>query len=362
MRRQSRRVKKLESSALAVVQETLGALRVVKAFGQEAHETGRFLHRSREGVAARIRLALLEGGYGLLIGLVTTLGVAAVLLVGVHHVRAGSLTLGELLMVLGYLGQLYEPLKTMSKKAAGLQGYLASAERAFALLDEAPEVPERPGARSVTRAAGAVTFRNVCFAYGPDRPVLYDISFELGPGTRLGVVGATGAGKTTLISLLTRFYDPTGGQILLDGVDLRDYDLDDLRRQFAVVLQEPVLFSVSIAENIAYAAPGASREGIVAAARAANAHEFIERLPQGYVLHDLSFDIEPAARLGIAGASRARRPSLLRLLTRSCDPTEGQIRLDGLDLRDIRLEDLRRQFAVVPQDPVLFPASIAENI
>src|SRR5437870_12230849 len=170
----------------------------------------------------------------------------------------------------------------MSKKAAGLQGYLASAERAFALLDEAPEVPERPGARSVTRAAGAVTFRNVCFAYGPDRPVLYAISLELEPGTRLGVVGATGAGKTTLISLLTRFYDPTAGQILLDGVDLRDYRLDDLRRQFAVVLQEPVLFSVSIAENIAYAAPEARRERIVAAARAANAHEFIERLPQGY--------------------------------------------------------------------------------
>ena len=170
----------------------------------------------------------------------------------------------------------------MSKKAAGLQGYLASAERAFALLDEAPEVPERPGARSVTRAAGAVTFRNVCFAYGPDRPVLYDISLELEPGTRLGVVGATGAGKTTLISLLTRFYDPTAGQILLDGVDLRDYKLDDLRRQFAVVLQEPVLFSVSVAENIAYAAPGAGRDQIVAAAQAANAHEFIERLPQGY--------------------------------------------------------------------------------
>src|SRR5437870_13212992 len=170
----------------------------------------------------------------------------------------------------------------MSKKAAGLQGYLASAERAFALLDEAPEVPERPGARSVTRAAGAVTFRNVCFAYGPDRPVLYDVSFELEPGTRLGVVGATGAGKTTLISLLTRFYDPTAGQILLEGVDLRDYKLDDLRRQFAVVLQEPVLFSVSVAENIAYAAPGAGRDQIVAAAPAANAHEVIERLPQGY--------------------------------------------------------------------------------
>jgi ATP-binding cassette, subfamily B, bacterial len=282
MRRQSRHVKKLESSALAVVQETLGALRVVKAFGQEARETGRFVHRSQEGVTARIRLALLEGGYGVLIGLVTALGMAAVLLIGVGHVRSGVLTLGQLLLVLGYLGQLYDPLKTMSRKATGLQGYLASAERAFALLDERPEVPERPHARPIARATGAVAFEGVSFAYGSDRPVLSDVSFTIEPGTRLGVVGATGAGKTTLISLLTRFYDPTAGRILLDGVDLRDYKLADLRRQFAVVLQETVLFSASIAENIAYAAPGASREQIVAAAHAANAHEFIVRLPRGY--------------------------------------------------------------------------------
>src|SRR5881398_3544394 len=282
MRRQSRQVKKLESSALAVVQETLGALRVVRAFGQEAHETGRFVHRSREGVVARIRLALLEGGYGLLIGLVTALGMAAVLLIGVGHVRSGVLTLGQLLLVLGYLGQLYEPLKTMSRKATGLQGYLASAERAFALLDEQPEVPERPHARPIVRATGALAFEGISFAYGPDRPVLSDVSFTIEPGTRLGVVGATGAGKTTLISLLTRFYDPTAGCIRLDGVDLRDYKLADLRRQFAVVLQETVLFSASIAENIAYAAPGATRQQIVAAAHAANAHEFIVRLPRGY--------------------------------------------------------------------------------
>ncbi len=282
MRRQSRHVKKLESSALAVVQETLGALRVVKAFGQESRETDRFVHRSTEGVAARIRLALMEGRYGVLVGLTSALGTAAVLFIGVRHVVEGVLTVGQLWMALRYLDKLYEPLKTISKKAAGIQSYLASAERAFALLDEQPEVPERPHARPVTRAAGAVEFRGVSFAYGPDRPVLQDVSVAIAPGTRLGVVGATGAGKTTLISLLTRFYDPTAGQILLDGVDLRDYKLDDLRRQFAVVLQETVLFSASIAENIAYAAPRASREQIVAAAHAANAHEFIVRLPRGY--------------------------------------------------------------------------------
>jgi len=282
MRRQSRHVKKLESSALAVVQETLGALRVVKAFGQESRETDRFVHRSTEGVAARIRLSLMEGRYGVLVGLTSALGTAAVLFIGVRHVVEGVLTVGQLWMALRYLDKLYEPLKTISKKAAGIQSYLASAERAFALLDEQPEVPERPHARPVTRAAGAVEFRGVSFAYGPDRPVLQDVSVAIAPGTRLGVVGATGAGKTTLISLLTRFYDPTAGQILLDGVDLRDYKLDDLRRQFAVVLQETVLFSASIAENIAYAAPRASREQIVAAAHAANAHEFIVRLPRGY--------------------------------------------------------------------------------
>src|SRR5881296_2847044 len=282
MRRQHRHIKKLESSALAVVQETLGALRVVKAFGGEQRETDRFAQRSREGVAARIRMALTEGRYGLLVGVTTALGTGAVLFIGVQHVQANILTLGQLLMAVTYLGQLYEPLKTVSKKAATLQSYLASAERAFALLDQQPEVPERPHARPVTRAAGAVEFRHVSFAYGPDRPVLHDVSCDIAPGTRLGIVGATGAGKTTLISLLTRFYDPTAGQILLDGVDLRDYKLDDLRRQFAVVLQETVLFSASIAENIAYAAPGAGREQIVAAAHAANAHEFIARLPRGY--------------------------------------------------------------------------------
>src|SRR6266513_2437696 len=282
MRRQSRQVKKLESSALAVVQETLGALRVVKAFGQESRETDRFVHRSTEGVSARIRLALMEGRFGVLVGLTSALGTAAVLLIGARHVGAGVLTLGQLWMVLTYLGQLYEPLKTISKKAAGIQSYLASAERAFGLLDERPEVPERPHARAIGRAVGAVAFRHVSFAYGPDRPVLHAVSLEIEPVTRLGVVGATGAGKTTLISLLTRFYDPLEGAILLDGVDLRDYKLLDLRRQFAVVLQDAVLFSFSIAENIAYAAPGATKDQVIAAAQAANAHEFIERLPQGY--------------------------------------------------------------------------------
>src|SRR3989454_2522173 len=282
LRRHSREAKKLESSTMSIVQEVLGALRVVKAFGQEAREEERFIRRSTEGMKVRLRLASLEGSFNVLVGLATAAGMAAVLLIGVRHVSAGGLTLGELLMVMAYMNQLYEPLKTISRKAATLQLHLASAERAFALLDEPSDVEERPNAQPRGRASGAIAFRNISFAYGKDRPVLHDISFNIEPGTRLGIAGASGAGKSTLISLLTRFYDPTEGEIRLDGIDLRDFRLDDLRQQFAVVPQDPVLFSTSVAENIAYARPGASESEVVAAAQAANAHEFIMRFPQGY--------------------------------------------------------------------------------
>jgi ATP-binding cassette subfamily B protein len=282
LRRQWGDAKKLESCAMSVVQEVLAAMRVVKAFGQEHYEQERFICQSTKGLRARVHLACVAGSFGLLVGLITAVGTAVVLFIGMRHVQAGVLTLGELLLVMSYLTQLYLPLQTISKRAADLQASLASAERAFALLDEVADVTERPNARPLARASGAVTFRKVCFAYSTDHAVLHDLSFEIGPGTHLGIAGTTGAGKTTLVSLLTRFYDPTAGQILLDGVDLRAYKLADLRNQFAIVLQEPVLFSSSIAENIAYARPGASDHEIVVAAQAANAHEFIAGLPQGY--------------------------------------------------------------------------------
>jgi ATP-binding cassette, subfamily B, bacterial len=275
--------KKLESSSLSVVQETLGGIRVVKAFGQEDREKERFTGKASETLRARIRLSFHEGGLGLMVGLVIAAGEAAVIFIGVRNVQAGTLTLGDLLLVMGYLSQLYRPLQSISKKVGDLQGSLASAERTFALLDQTPEVIEKPNAMPLSRARGALSFQNVSFAYdGENNPVLQDVSFEVGPGTRVGIAGATGAGKTTLVSLLTRFYDPTSGQITLDGVDLRDYKIADLRKQFAIVLQEPVLFSTSIAENIAYANPDATYEEIVAAARAANAHEFTTNLPEGY--------------------------------------------------------------------------------
>ena len=275
--------KKLESSTLSVVGETLGGIRVVKAFGQEDREKERFTRKASETLRARIRLTFHEGGLGLMVGLVIAAGEAAVIFIGVRNVQAGTLTLGDLLLVMGYLSQLYRPLQSISKKVGDLQQSMASAERTFALLDQSPEVIEKPNAMPLSRARGALSFQNVSFAYdGENNPVLQDVSFEVGPGTRVGIAGATGAGKTTLVSLLTRFYDPTSGRITLDGVDLRDYRIADLRNQFAIVLQEPVLFSTSIAENIAYANPDATYEEIVAAARAANAHEFTTNLPEGY--------------------------------------------------------------------------------
>jgi ATP-binding cassette subfamily B protein len=278
-------LKELQSGALGVVQEVLTTVRVVKAFGREDREQDRFLRQSRASMRARIRLAFAEGGFGLAVNLATGIGTAAVLYLGVRHVRSGSLTVGGLIIVMNYLLQLYGPLETISEKIADLQSGLASAERAFSLLDESSEVEDLARGRRLRRASGAVEFRHVSFAYDLPHPVLHDVSFAVEPGTRLGIAGPTGAGKTTLVSLITRFYDPVEGAVLLDGVDLRDYRLADLRRQFAIVLQEPVLFSTTIRENIAYSDPEADAGAIVEAARAANAHDFIAKLPDGYETH-----------------------------------------------------------------------------
>ena len=192
------------------------------------------------------------------------------------------LSIGDLLLVSAYIAQLLEPLKSVTNKLADLQGSLASAERAFALLDEAPDVAERPHARALKRAIGSVQFENVSFAYDGEHPVLTGVSFEAPPSARVGIQGSSGAGKSTLMSLLTRFYDVSGGRILLDGVNIRDYRLVDLRNQFGMVLQDTVLFSTTVAENIAYGHPEASEGQIIEAARLANAHDFIANLPEGY--------------------------------------------------------------------------------
>jgi ATP-binding cassette subfamily B protein len=183
---------------------------------------------------------------------------------------------------MSYLTQLYDPLRTIGQRVAKLQASLASAERTFDLLDETPEVTEQPNARALDRAAGAIAFEEVGFSYAGGDLVLRDLTFEVPAGNRVGLAGRTGSGKSTLVGLLPRFFDPEAGGVRLDGTDLRAYRIEDLRRQFSIVLQEPVLFRTSLAENIGYGRPGASRKAIEKAARAAEVHRVIANLPEGY--------------------------------------------------------------------------------
>ena len=282
LRKQWRQVKTSESAAMSVVQESLTAIRIVKAFGQEEHENERFVSRSSESAKAALRVYLQGGIYDLSIGVVTAIGIAAVLFFGIRHVQFGILSLGELLILNYYLTQLYSPMKTIGSKVLSMQRSLAGVERFFAVLDEKPDVPEHPNARPLERAAGKITFESVSFEYEKGHPVLQDVSFVLPTGTRLGVIGPSGSGKTTLSSLILRFFDPTEGAIKLDDVNFMNYKIADLRNQFAVVQQDALFFSTTVSENIRFARPGATFDEIIAAAKGANAHDFITHLPKGY--------------------------------------------------------------------------------
>jgi ATP-binding cassette subfamily B protein len=282
MRRHYRESKRLESSAMGVVHEVLGNARVVKAFGREGSEHGRFLRWGDASAKKRVGIAARESRLDLAINLTTAAGTGLVLFVGGQSVLSGAITLGALIIVINYLARLYTPLKTLTRRVTGMQNAYESLQRAFELLDQEPDVAERVDALPVQRARGDIEFEKVSFAYEGELPVFSDVSIRIPPGTRLGIVGRTGAGKTTLVSLLMRFYDVSSGVIRLDGKDVRDLRIADLRNQFAIVLQEPVLFSTSIADNIRYGNPDATQDEVRQAAEAAGIAEFIDHLPEGY--------------------------------------------------------------------------------
>jgi ATP-binding cassette subfamily B protein len=279
-----RKFRASESAAMAVAQESLGASRLVKSYGQEERKNKELVSHYDASLSASLKVQVDSAIYSLLVGILTAAGLAAVLYIGIGHVQAGihSLTLGSLLVVNYYVTQLYGPLRNVGQSILDIQMSLTGVERYRAVLDEKPDVPESPNALPLARAKGKIAFQGVSFEYTKDHPVLHGISFDLPAGNRLGVVGATGSGKTTLSTLLLRLFDPTKGVITLDEIDLRDYKLADLRSQYAVVHQETVLFSTTVAENISFARPNATMDEVIAAATAAKAHEFITNLPNGY--------------------------------------------------------------------------------
>jgi ATP-binding cassette, subfamily B, bacterial len=277
----ARRQRAREGEIAALTTETLGAIREVKALGSEGLEHERLRRKSEERREAGIEAYRIEARYARLVDLVGAVGTAAVLVIGVLRVSAGAVSAAELVVMVSYTKRLSRPLRDLARQSGRVTRALARADRIAEVLGAGERLPERPGAYAGGRARGAVALEGVDFAYEPGRPVLRGVTLRVAAGERLRLAGPSGAGKSTIAALVARFHDPQAGRVTLDGRDLRDCSLDWLRGQVGLLLQEPILFTGTVAENIGYGID-ASREEIVAAATAAGAHEFVEELPDGY--------------------------------------------------------------------------------
>jgi len=294
------RVKELESKLLGRLYETFGAMRLVKSFAREPHELERYARAGDTTMNARIAITWQQSLFSVVVSTITILGTALVVIVGGRLVMDGRLSVGRLTVVISYLAAVYGPLSAIAHTTGQLQGALAGAKRVRAIFAMIPETLDAPDAIDAADVKGDVHFDDVAFSYPNGPRVLHDITFTAKPGEVIALVGLTGAGKTTLVSLIPRFYDATSGGVSIDGVDVRKYRVRSLREKIAIVLQEPVLFSGTIADNLRYGRLDATPEEIEQASRAAHAHEFIVRLPKGY-------DTEIAeAGGGLSGGERQR--------------------------------------------------------
>jgi ATP-binding cassette, subfamily B, bacterial len=315
IRTESTSIQEHESAVLAQAQEGLSSIRMVHAFGREDFEVMQFHQQAQQSLQANLRLTLTNVNSALVISTLMVIGTAAMYYVGTLHVLAGTLSLGSLLVFSAYLLMLYQPLESLTYTAWAMEGATAGAKRCFEVLDSQDDVRDSPNAVDISSAKGAIAFRAADFGYAEGRIVLRDINLSIAPNQIVGLVGGTGAGKSTLLSLVPRFYDPTTGSVMLDGRDVREITKKSLRAQIAIVLQDTLLFSTTVRENIAYGRPDATEEEIIEAARRAQADEFIRQMPQGYsnLVGERGghLSVGQRQRIGIARAFLKNAPILL---------------------------------------------------
>jgi ATP-binding cassette, subfamily B, bacterial len=315
IRRESTSIQEHESAVLAQAQEGLSSIRMVHAFGREDFEVMQFHQQAQQSLQANLRLTLTNVNSALVISTLMVIGTAAMYYVGTLHVLAGTLSLGSLLVFSAYLLMLYQPLESLTYTTWAMEGATAGAKRCFEVLDRQDDVRDSPNAVDISSAKGAIGFDSVNFGYAESRSVLHDINLSIAPNQIVGLVGGTGAGKSTLISLVPRFYDPTTGFVMLDGRDVRKITKKSLRAQIAIVLQDTLLFSTTVRENIAYGRPDATEEEIIEGARRAQADEFIQQMPQGYnsLVGERGghLSVGQRQRIGIARAFLKNAPILL---------------------------------------------------
>ena len=282
IKRSSRDMRGREADLMSTMQEVLSSMRLVKAFGREDHERHRFEYQSERIVESTLRTRDVKAKLAPAVEVIVALGSAAVLWFGARQVLNGALTAGALVVFLLYLSKMYKPIRELSKMTDTYSRALVAFDRINTFLALAVEVRDVPGARRAPRFRGAIELEQVSFAYSPERPTLVDVSLTIPPGAVAAIVGPTGAGKSTLINLIARFYDPQSGRVLIDGADVRSFYQESLRERISFVLQDTLLFRGPVWQNIAYGRPEASRRDIVRSAELANADAFIRELPDGY--------------------------------------------------------------------------------
>jgi ATP-binding cassette, subfamily B, bacterial len=322
IKKSSRAVRKKESELLSIVEEALTSVRVVKAFAREDYEVRRFTSQSRDNLEAALEARSIKAKLSPVVEVIVALGTCLVLWYGARLALAGQLSAGLLIVFLLYLGKMYKPMRELSKMTDTISKAVVGYERIQEVLEIEISIRDLPQARRAPRFKGKIEFDHVNFSYDEASPVLKDISFKIEPGQVAAVVGPSGTGKTTIISLIPRFYDPQSGEVRIDGKDVRRYTLKSLREQISFVLQDTILFRAPIWENIAYGKPDASHEEIMRAAEVANAHEFIEKMPDGYdtMLGERGLTLSGGQRQRIAIARAVIRDTPILVLD---EPTSG---------------------------------------